>query len=81
MDQYKQVCLHALPHAETDSPLSLEDVFFFQRTFRMINSLPNDKILDQSRFKALAKNTINVSKKIKTCFEKGRTHFTKRIKC
>ena len=35
-------------------------------------SLPNDKILGQSKFKAFAYEKINVLKKIEICFGKGR---------
>ena len=45
------------------------------------NALPNDKILDWSKLKAFADNKINVNKKNKIWFMKGRKHCGKRRKC
>ena len=46
-----------------------------------INSLPNDKILDQSKLKAFADDKINVKKKNEICSGKGRKYCGKRRKC
>ena len=35
------------------------------RNEQLLNSLPNDKILDQRKFKAFADDTINVTKNVK----------------
>ena len=45
------------------------------------NSLPNDKILDWSKIKALADDKINVVQKLKFCVWEGRKHCGKRRKC
>ena len=37
----------------------------FPGTAKIFNSLPNDKILDQSKFKAFADDKINVTQKLK----------------
>ena len=37
-----------------------------------VNSLPNDNILDWSKFKAFADEKIHVAKKMEISFEKGR---------
>ena len=46
-----------------------------------INLLPNDKILDWSKFKAHADDKINKTQKIEICCWMGRKHFGKRRKC
>ena len=46
-----------------------------------INSLLNDKFLDWSKLKAIADDKINLNKKIKTCFQKGRKHCGISKKC
>ena len=38
--------------------------FYSTRNERLLNSLPNDKILDQCKFKAFADDTINVTKNV-----------------
>ena len=53
-----------------------------QTTNRMqLNSLPNDNILDWSKFKAFADDKINVTKNNEIYFGKGRKHCGKRKKC
>ena len=42
------------------------------------NSLPNDKILDQSKLKAFTDDKKKCNPKIEICFEKGRKHREKR---
>ena len=46
-----------------------------------VNSLPNDKILDWVKWKALTDNKINVTQKLKLVLGKGRKHFGKMRKC
>ena len=43
-------------------------------------TLPNDTILDWSKFKAFADDKINVREKLKICVGKGRKHYGKRRK-
>ena len=45
------------------------------------NSIPNDKILNWSKFKALADYKINVVQKIEICWWEGRKHCGERSKC
>ena len=57
-------------------------VTFYCSTRLLIDSLPNNKIVDWSNLKAFADDKINVTEKLKfTCFEKHRKHHGKWRKC
>ena len=47
----------------------------------LIKSIPNDKILDWSEFKAFADDKIDANEKISILFGKGGKHCEKRRKC
>ena len=47
----------------------------------MVNSLPNDKIVDWSNLKASADDKIYITEKIEVGFGTGRKHIGKRRKC
>ena len=72
------VCETPCPHKRTSFELfwtNKEMLSFY------INPSPNDKILDQSKFKAHADNKNKCDSKFKFCFQKCRKHFGKRRKC
>ena len=46
-----------------------------------LNPLPNDKILDPSKFKGIADNNLNVNENLKFALGKDRKHCGKRRKC
>ena len=48
---------------------------------KTLTLLRNDKILDQSKWKAFADDKVNVAEKLKFVFGKGRKHCGKRRKC
>ena len=50
-------------------------------SFWYINSLPNSKILDQSKLKAVADDKINLTEKLKFIFGMVEKHFRERRKC
>ena len=71
-------------HSISPSPQTDEIVTFARRLiFFSVNSLPNDKILDQSKLKALnfckRQNKCDLTTEI--CFGKGRIHCGNRRKC
>ena len=47
----------------------------------LLNSLPNNKILDLSKFKAFADAKISITQKLKFSVGKSRKHCGKRRKC
>ena len=56
--------------------------FFFVTPHQtLLNSLPNDKISEDSKLKASADKEINVTEKLKDFFWKGRNQCGKRRKC
>ena len=59
----------------------LPEVSATQYQISLINSLPNNKILDPSKFKAFADDKERCYPKIKICFGKTRKHCGKRRKC
>ena len=47
----------------------------------LINSLPNNKTIDWSKFKAFADDNLNVAEMAKIVFDKVEKHCGKRCKC
>ena len=68
-----------LPTKAYGNPFIIHQRYLLKEMY--LNSLPNGKILDLSKVKALCRPQFKCVSKIEICFGKGRKHCGKRRKC